>query len=328
MSFDLTMSQALAGALTPGTPVNLDLSIPGQFAYYSFTAAAGETFSVDLSSIVTSPAGVNVWFAVIGPNGQEVTHQTPYTNGTIRLPNLAAGTYKAFVVGMFGIPLTAQLTASREVTGALTLNDTPTHFSTASSGQSLAIAFAATSGTTVALASTNMVTSPTSVSGATFYVYAPNGSIVGTFTGNRTSNPGDSYVFNVTQTGTYKVYVVPTGSGTLSFDLNVSTPFTGTVVKGGGPLAVNMGRPGQFGLMQFTATAGQSLTVNFTSVTTTPASIHLWIDLVNPGGSIIATAHGTGTTRQINLGGLGAGTYTIYIWPTQAVTTSMNIEIP
>ena len=328
MSFDLTVSQALEGTLTPGTPANLDLSVPGRFAYYSFTATAGQTYSLNVGSIVTVPAGLNMYLAIMRPDGSSYTTQSTTTGTTVLISNAVAGTWKVFLVPYFGGSGSAQLSLSTAVTGSLTMNATPVHFNLTVPGQAATITFQGTSGQSVELASTNVATNPTSASGVTFSVAAPNSQQVASFTGYRTSNPGDSSAFNLPQTGAYTITATPTGGATASFDLNVSTPFTGTVVKGSGPLFVNMAVPAQFGYLDFTATAGQSLTINFTSVTTVPAAVQLWIDVVNPGGSIIATAHGTATTRQVNLSGLAAGTYHIYLWPTQAVTTSMNIEIP
>src|SRR6185436_15723796 len=64
MSFDLTVSLALGGTFTPGTPANLVSPIPGQFSYYSFNATAGGTYALNFSGVSTNPAGQNLYLSI------------------------------------------------------------------------------------------------------------------------------------------------------------------------------------------------------------------------------------------------------------------------
>jgi YD repeat-containing protein len=329
-SFKLALSRGFTTPLViGGGPLAVNLALPGQFAQIPFTVTAGQSFTIYFDSVTTVPANTHLWIDIVNPGGSIIA-SAPGTAATrsVTLNNLAAGTYKIYVWPTNAVTTSMQIEIPAVATAALSVNGATTGFSTAVSGQPYEFTFTGTSGVSMALGVTNLVTSPTSISGMSFTVYGPSNNSLGTLSTSTSAVPGQSLVFTPTATGTHRIYAQPSGRATVGFNAALSTPFETPVVKGGGPLAVSMPLPGQFARIPFNVTAGQSLTINFTSVTTVPANTHLWIDIVNPGGTIIATAHGTSATRSVTLNNLSAGTYQIKVWPTNAVTTSMQVEIP
>jgi hypothetical protein len=98
MSFSVTLTQDMTETLTPGTPLDLNLAAPGQQALLSFTATAGQTVPVTMSSIATVPTGKSVYMYVYNPGGAQIASTSSTTQATLNLTNLAAGAYTVLIV--------------------------------------------------------------------------------------------------------------------------------------------------------------------------------------------------------------------------------------
>jgi hypothetical protein len=110
MSYGITFSQDPGGSLTAGTPQTLDLSSPGEDGKYTFTATAGQTVAVGLSSIVTTPANTYVTATVYNASGTSVgSASSTASSFAVNLPNLAAGTYTVVVVPTNGATATMKV---------------------------------------------------------------------------------------------------------------------------------------------------------------------------------------------------------------------------
>ena len=59
----------------------------------SFTATAGQTFALNMGSIVTTPSSKSVTMSVFNPSGSQIASASNTTGATLNLTNLAAGTY-------------------------------------------------------------------------------------------------------------------------------------------------------------------------------------------------------------------------------------------
>lgn len=325
MSFNLTVSRALTGSLAPGTPLNLNLAVPGQFAYLTFTATAGQTMALNLGSVVTTPTGVNMYLSVTGPNGAAVGSPLTTTNTTINYTNLAAGTYKVFLVAYFGITASAQLTLSPGTTATLPVDGSTSSFSTGVPGQNAYFTFAGTAGQGLGIALKNLVMSSGS---ATFSVTRPDGVVMDTSGVCSPSNPGGAtnvWRMSLPQTGNYRITVVPSGQARMSFDIVVSSPVTLTP-SSGTPASVSLPVWGQWGLLTFTATAGQDAAMALSSITTTPANQQVSVVILDPNGNQVVNGGGTGS-RGYNLTNLLAGTYKIAVIPWYGVSASSIAQV-
>lgn len=77
--------------------VDVALAEPGQSATLSFTATAGETVTLDASSIGTFPSGGTVTFSVYNSSGTLVGSTTGSSNTTLTLSDLPAGNYSLVI---------------------------------------------------------------------------------------------------------------------------------------------------------------------------------------------------------------------------------------
>ena len=101
MSFALVFTHAVDDALAIGSPFNLSLPVYGQFAMLSFTASAGQSLTLDVSSVSTNPSQ-SVWIAVYNASNGTVASGGTSSSLTFNLPNLAAGTYRLQLSPYYG----------------------------------------------------------------------------------------------------------------------------------------------------------------------------------------------------------------------------------
>ena len=138
---------------------------------------------------------------------------------------------------------------------------------------------------------------------------------------------------SLAQTGTYSVVVKPpSGPVTMSFTATLSqdTPGIGTLLSPNMPYPLNIQYSGQQGLMSFNASAGQTVALEVSGITTNPVNELVDLYVYAPGGwphgnPIASVATTTGYT--FNLPNLPAGTYTVYILPNFAATASMTVTL-
>jgi hypothetical protein len=119
--------------------------------------------------------------------------------------------------------------------------------------------------------------------------------------------------------------------GAVSFTATLSQDVIGTLSLGV-PLTVNLPVIGQSAVLTFpiTTPAGQTIALNVTSVTTTPAgggySLQLW-SLNAPNGIVYNGGVGAGSAQTINLVNQGASTYTLVITPQSAISGSLQVTV-
>ena len=104
-------------AFNTTTPINLD---SGQLKRLTFNANVGDTVTLQLSGVSTTPAGQSVYAAIYRPDTGAITVSNYYTYFTssgseqLSLPNLpASGTYTVAVYTASGVPANVQLGLTR-----------------------------------------------------------------------------------------------------------------------------------------------------------------------------------------------------------------------
>lgn len=344
MGFTGTLSVDTPGTtkkLSLNVPLALTLKYPGQIGAMSFTANTGQTLAIDLSSISTTPVNSILELDVYDPNGKLI-----YNTGGIgasfgvNMPNLAAGTYTAWVLPEYATPAIMDVTLIPGAAGTLTANGTTASFTTNVPGESYYLTFSANTGESLGLGITNLVFSPASSNDAPYVsVVSPSGSWEIEQSCNPASiSPGCSMSLNnLPESGTYSIYIDPTlgfanQQATISFDATLSADIPGvaTLLALNTPLALNLQYPGQEGVMSFQATAGQSLLLDATGIVTNPVNQSVALNVYGPNGfpqnEIASNLSSTGGVG-VYLPNLTAGTYTVLIDPSYATPSNMAVSL-
>ncbi len=129
--------------------------------------------------------------------------------------------------------------------------------------------------------------------------------------------------------GTYTIFVDPTGTATGNMLLNlynVPADVTGTITAGGSSVPVSLGTPGQNGTLTFSGTAGQKVSLSLTSVTITG----LWVYVNNPDGSTLASRQMASVYGDDMIDTMvlpSTGTYSILINPNTFYTGNITLTL-
>ena len=116
MQFSASIQPDVIGpAVTANVPINLSLAA-GQVERLTFTANAGDSLSLNMYGVSTTPAGSSMYFSVYRPDAGLITTGNAYVssstagNGGIDLSNLpVGGTYTVIVSTSYGEPGSGQL---------------------------------------------------------------------------------------------------------------------------------------------------------------------------------------------------------------------------
>ncbi|MHB1950555.1 MAG: IPT/TIG domain-containing protein [Acidiferrobacteraceae bacterium] len=311
--------------LSLNAPFSLNLTQPGQEGFFSFTATSGETLALDLSGISTTPANAQVTLTVYGLNGNVIGTVTTATGNSVNLYDLPAGTYTATVAMASGSTnASMQVQSVPGVTGTLAINGGSSSFGTTAPGQNVYLSFSATKGQNLGLGISSLTTSPSSGYGAQVVVYDQNNNEVAVTSCAASAGGCGLNLANLPSTGTYLAVIQPAyTTETMNFQATLSTDVTGTLTTGTA-LNLNLAQPGQIGLMNFSATAGETLALTVNGISTTPANNVVTISITGPALNTYATI--SSPNYIFNLPNLSAGTYTVSIVPNNAATASMQLE--
>jgi subtilisin family serine protease len=315
-----------AGSITPGGPSSaLSISTPGQNGRMTFSGAAGQRISLNLSNVSLNLALVSI----LKPDGSQL------------VSNRYVGTYGAFIdtttlptAGTYSIVVDPQGAATGSAT--LTLYDVPpdaggpitpggasVSASTTVPGQNVRLTFNGTAGQRV-----SMTISSATFSSATASLIGPDGNPVG---GGTFFGPGITAFMDtrtLPATGTYAIVVDPPGAATggATFKLfDVPPDIAGTIALGGTPTRVDMGTPGQNAKLTFSGTAGQRISINIDQSSLSQA----YVSITNPDGSMLvnntlfATTPAFVDTRTLP----ATGTYTITVDPQGATTGGARLTL-
>jgi hypothetical protein len=317
----------LSGPITPGTPLTVTTTAPGQNATYTFTGTINTRVSLNLTNSTIDDLNVSV----LKPDGTNLIVKTHVgLTGAFADPVklTATGVYKVKVdpqSSFYGSVTVAVYVVPPDTTGTLTLG-TPQTVTTTAPGQNATRTFSGTAGQRISFRFTGVTMASVKV-----IVKAPGPSPVPTVVQRTFGTDGD-FVDPITlptgRTGTYTVTIDPQGASmgsvTLTFynvppDVLGSTSCTTTV-------------PGQNCKLTTTATSGTHTVTVTTNVPADPGQTQ----------SVSLTVYqGTTTTPafQIGFGTSGPagndfsvwfpanGTYTIVVdvWGAATGTTSYTI---
>jgi hypothetical protein len=311
----------LSGTITPGTPLTVTTTAPGQNATYTFSGTINTRVSLNLTAVSIT----NVKVSVLKPDGTNLIVKTVGTSGgfaePVKLP--VGGTYKVKVdpqSSYYGSVTVGVYVVPADTTGALTLG-TPLAFTTAVPGQNGTRTFTGTAGQRVSFKFSG-VTMPS----VKVIVKAPNGTTVLQDTFGTDGDFVDPRTLPVA--GTYTVTIDPqaasTGSVTLTF-YNVPADTTGT-----GSCATTV--PGQNCKLTQTVTSGTHTLTVTTNVPADPGqtqSVSLTVyqgTTTTPANQVgFGTSGPSGNTFDVSFP--AGGTYTIVVDPFGAATGTTSVSI-
>jgi len=203
-----------------------------------------------------------------------------------------------------------------DVTGAIATDGTAVVVTTTVPGQNGRLTFTGVSAQRVSARLTS-----STITNRTMSILDPAGatvaSTVGAFIDTQTlSTPGQHSLF-------LDPYVGSTGSMTVAL-YEVPADVTGTIAIGGSAVPVNITTPGQNGLLTFSGSAGQriSLTLNAGALTSGLATMR------KPDQSTLASANfGNGTTLLEPVTLPDTGTYSIFVDPSLHTTGTVSLTL-
>jgi YD repeat-containing protein len=318
-STTILLSRAINATIAMnGTPATFVPARAGQMVRYSFTATAGQNFSLEWNG--TPPWPNQVFMTVFRPDGTIVlgdwwgTSSHPSWDFKYDLLNLVAGTYTITVVpggtdtgGSTSLRLWPDSTAVIPVDGAAAAMS-------AVAGQNGRYTFAGTAGDLLGFAVTALTTTPAGANVA-YSLFRPDGAQIQSCS---FSAPGSCQLTPLTVTGTYTIRVVPPGITGFTTSAMLSHPVTGTVAVDGTPTTYVPARPAQTARYTFTATAGQNFSLEWSGSPTWANQVFMTVFRPD-GSSALSDWWGTSShpswDAKYDLLGLAAGTYTIVFTP-------------
>jgi len=324
------LTPASVSSLSPGTPVSANLSSPGQMGIFNFTASAGQDYALNIGALTSVPVNTTYNVQLYNSSGglYQLNTSTAAGNITFNLQNMPADTYTLLLWPSVASTSSLQVTLQSGVTGTVASDGTSSAYSTGQPGQIAYLNFAGTAGQSMSLVLTNVSLTP-AANGTSFSVQVlrPDG---GSFTsvGCTVSANGCAIpLYKLPQTGTYALNLSPSGTQKVSATLQLITDVN-AVLAAGTPYNLALGTPGQQGTLSFTASAGQTYALNIGAVTSLPANTTYNVQLYNSSGGLyqINTSTASGNIT-FNLQNMPADTYTLFLWPSVASTSSLQVTL-
>jgi YD repeat-containing protein len=323
-SINVALTPDASGVITPGTPLTVTTTAPGQAARYSFSGAAGQHISLSITNS-TYTGCLSLSASILKSDGSSLGSSstcgsTLYID-SITLPS--SGTYTVLVdpQGTATGSATLLLSAFNDITGTITPG-TPLTATTTFAGQNALYTFSGMAGQQISVNITG--STYTGCLSLSARVLNPDGSTLGS-----SSTCGSTFLVDslkLATTGTYTVVIDPQGTSIGSANVLLSTfnDVTGSITAGT-PITTTTTTIGQNALYTFSGTAGQQITVNVTNSTYTGCSA-LVARVLNPDGSMLGSSSTCGSTLLVDSLTLGStGTYTVVIDPQGTATGSATV---
>jgi YD repeat-containing protein len=253
---DVTSSITIGG---PSVPTQIPSA--GQRARLSFTAAANQRVSVQLSAVTISSSVVSI----LRPDDSVLVSANVTTSGGFIDTNVLAsgGTYTLLIDpnGAATGNMTAQLfDVPSDLSGPIVPGGAPVSVAIGSIGQNATLSFTGSVGLRISLRASSVT-----ISSATVTILRPNGSTLTSMSVGTGGGFIDTRTLTDTGTFTIKVDPATTATGSLTLTLyQVPLDATSSVTVGGPGSAVAISTPGQNGAVAFDGTVGQQVTVHIT----------------------------------------------------------------
>lgn len=328
------VSDVRASMLIDGPPVAVTTSVPRQDARLSFNGTANGRVFLQITNVTNPAASVHL----VKPDGESISTFTGISNSpagqlftmdTQTLPT--SGTYDLWVqhggtgTGSETLQLTSvppDFISSIALGGAAVR--VPDSGNTAI-GQNAYLNFNANAGQKVSMNVTNGTYSPSTA--CQLRVNGPSGfSATNYICGSGAPSFIDTIA--LTYTGAYTIFVDPQSiaTGTTTLKLNDAADVTGTIAIDGSAVTATTTVPGQDARLAFTATAGQRVVLQVSSVSNPNAIVYL----LRPDGST-QTSVGISNSAQIFFMDTQtlavSGAYTLWVKHTSSYVGSETLQL-
>jgi hypothetical protein len=335
-----TVPNDVTGPATPGTPVPLAMTTPGQNGTVTFNATAGHRMSVKLSPVTINGNAINsARVSVLNPNATVLVPNANFgSSGSFiePFPIPADGTYTVKLDPRQWYAGSATVTVydvSADQAGTITAGTPlPLTFGAGSPGQNASETFSGTAGQKVSLNLTSVTVGTNPISGTKVSILKPDLTVLtGTAVDVGTTGKFVEPVVLPT-TGTYTIKVDPQGANTGGITLslaNFAGDTAGAITANGPGVVFTASAAGQNGTLTFTGAVNQRVSLGVSSDNIGTFASGAKLSLKSPTGtSVIApTVVGTNGTFIEPVTLPAAGTYTIKVDPDGANTGSLTVNL-
>jgi YD repeat-containing protein len=296
-----------AATITPGgAPVAVTTTVPGQNAILTFLGTTGQAISL-LTSANSIPG--TLYLSILKPDGSSLVTQTSSSFiDKLILPDTGTYTVKVdpFGSGTGSVTLTLY-DVPADAGGTITQGSPPVQVTTTVPGQNALLSFSGNTGDSISV----LVQTETYPGSIFLAILKPDGTPLVPAT---TAGFIDRQTLPVS--GTYGIFVDPSGSGTGSATLSlyaVPADFSGSLVPGGPPGTATISTPGQNANLTFEGVEGHRISLKISNSTVSLA----YYTIFNPDDTILVPSTGfLGSSGFIDTRVLGAtGTYRIFMDP-------------
>jgi hypothetical protein len=323
----------VGGSLSPGTPVSVATTVPGQNGVLTFSGVAGHRVAVNLTDSTYNSAKLRIHnpdTTLLFPTAMQFGHAGNFLEPRL-LP--ATGTYTlqidpqlsavgGVMVTIYDVPNDASTPVT--LCSSLPCSPGPTTATTTVAGQNAGLTFSGTAGQRVSVVAGNSLYSST----VKVSLLKPDGTPL-------TSTPItvgglDGFIEPKTlpDPGTYTVLVDPQFADVGSIDVQVylvPNDVTGTI-SSGTPVTVTTTMPGQNAVYTFTGSSTQRVSVNLSNVTYGSAKVSiLKPDLTNLTSPLFVPNTFGNFVEPVKLP--ANGTYRVVVDPTGASTGSTDVGL-
>ncbi len=317
-----------------GTPLTVTTTAAGENVRATFSGAAGQRVSLDITGVAIGTSGccsMKVW--IVKPDGTLLVNQTYVGNAgaflnTRTLPT--AGTYRIVLDPQGTAKGSATLklyTVPADLSIPAVADGSPNVASVGTPGQNAYFPFSGTAGQRVSLEVSDVTMASAKVS-----ILKPDGSnLLSAVSVNSAGAFFDPRTLPVN--GTYKVFLNPvtrsTGNATVRVH-NVPADVSATIISGGAPQTVSIVSPGQNARLSFSGIAGKRVSLSLSDVTMgSSACCSSKVSILKPDGSTLTPATLIGTSGGfLDRKALPvSGTYKIVVNPQSSATGDMTLQL-
>ncbi|MBV6319866.1 beta strand repeat-containing protein [Duganella violaceipulchra] len=333
--FDV-VSDVTAAISIGGPAATVATTVPGQNASLTFTATAGQRFSINFSGVALSGKSALLGVKVLNPDGTALIPSTTIgaSGGFIDVQTASVtGTYtikldpNAMTIGKATVQL---FDDAPDPTAAISIGGPAVTVATTVPGQNASLTFTATAGQRF-----SMNFSSVSLSGSGgilgLKILAPDGTALIPST---TISAAGAFIDVQTAPvpGTYTIKLDPNTMtiGTVTVQVfDVVSDVTAAISIGGPAATVATTVPGQNASLAFTATAGQRFSMNFSGVALSGKSALLGVKVLNPDGTALippTTIGAPGVFIDVQTASV-TGTYTIKLDPNAMTIGKATVQL-
>jgi YD repeat-containing protein len=320
------------GRMSLGGSQAFSTTVPGQIGMVLFDASAGQQISLNLTSVSTSAQSNTTSVTIYDPFGASLTSTIVNTtsnppSGTFidQVTAPYTGSYTVLIDPHASITfgMTLNLYNAADLTGTITTDGTQVSMTTTIPGQNVRLTFAETAGRRVSMTSNT----PGLVS-----ILNPDGSTLL----SPSNGAGFFEPITLPVTGTYTILLNPGGTttGTVSASVWDVVDFTAGITPSnppGTPSHVTITTPGQNGLLTFSGSNGQQLSLQLANVANIESTNFPYVvaAILGPNNATVAPRTNFSSDGVMNAVTLnaGTGTYTVLIDPVNSNTGSVDVTL-